>query len=87
MWRTDLGTGDVDGYECDDGNDADTDAKEDSSQADDGSMQNVEDSRHSTIECDDWTVYFRKEKYVNGEANATANNVFEGKTIAISDKI
>jgi hypothetical protein len=43
MWRTDLRTGDVDGYECEDGNDADTDAKEESSQADDGSTWNVED--------------------------------------------
>jgi len=43
MWRTDMGTSDVDGYECDDGDDADTDEEEVASQADDGSTQNVED--------------------------------------------
>jgi len=43
MWRTNLGTSDVDGYQCEDGNDADTDTEEDALQANDGSMQNVED--------------------------------------------
>ena len=43
MWRTDLGTSDVNGYECKDGDDADTAGEEEASQADDGSMQNVED--------------------------------------------
>ena len=43
LWRTDLGTSDVDGYECEDGDDADTDAEEEASQADDGSTHNVED--------------------------------------------
>jgi hypothetical protein len=43
MRRTDLGTSDVDGYECEGGNDADTDEEEEASQPDDGSMQNVED--------------------------------------------
>jgi len=33
------------------------------------------------------TVYFRHVKYVNGEANATANDVSAAKNIAISDKI
>ena len=42
MWRTDLGTSDVDRYECEDGDDADMDAEEEASQADDGSTQNVE---------------------------------------------
>jgi len=32
-------------------------------------------------------VYFRHVKYVNGDANATASDVSEAKTIAISDKI
>jgi len=43
--RFDLGTSDVDGYEGEDGDDADVDAdeEEESSQVDDGSMQNVED--------------------------------------------
>jgi len=43
MWMTDLGTGDIDGYEREDGDDADMDAVEEASQADDGSTQNVED--------------------------------------------
>ena len=42
MWRTDLGTSNVYGYEHEDGDDADTDAEEEASQADDGSTQNVE---------------------------------------------
>jgi len=43
--RFDLGTSDVDGYEGQDGDDADADANEEdeASQADDGSTQNVED--------------------------------------------
>jgi len=76
-----LWTGDVDGYECEDGDDADTDKEEEALPADDGSMQNVEDWGHSTRECDDWTVYFRHVKYDNGEANATASNVSEAKTV------
>jgi len=43
MWRTDLGTSDFDRYECEDGNDTDTDAEEEASQFHDGSMQNVKD--------------------------------------------
>jgi len=43
MCRTGLGTSDVDGYECEDGDDADTDEEEEASQANDGSMQNMED--------------------------------------------
>jgi len=43
MWRTDLETSDVNGYECEDDNDADTDAEEEASQADDRSTQNVVD--------------------------------------------
>ena len=38
-------------------------------------------------ECEDWTVYFRYVQYVNVEANATASDVSEAKTIAISGKI
>jgi len=77
--RFDLGTRDVDGYEGEDGNDADE--EEEASQADDGSTQNVEDWGHSTRECEDWTVYFRHVKYDNGEANATASDVSEAKTV------
>jgi hypothetical protein len=42
--RFDLGTSDVDGYEGEDGDDADADAdqKEESSQADDGSIPSME---------------------------------------------
>jgi len=48
----------------------------------------VEDSGHSTRECEGWTVYFKHVKYVNFEVNdATAFDVSEAKTIAISDNI
>jgi len=43
MWSTELGTSDVDEYEYKDGDDADPDVEEEASQANDGSMQNVED--------------------------------------------
>jgi hypothetical protein len=78
MWRTEGIVGDVDGYEYDD---ADADGEEQASQSDDGSTQNVEDWGHSTREIDDWTVYFRHVKYDNGEANATASDVSEAKTV------
>jgi hypothetical protein len=39
----DLGTSDVNGYECEHGDDADADDEESASQANDGSTQNVED--------------------------------------------
>jgi hypothetical protein len=42
-WRTDLGPSDVDGYDGKDGDDADANELEETSQADYGSMQNVED--------------------------------------------
>jgi hypothetical protein len=41
--RFNLRTSDVDGYQGEDGNDADPDEKEEASQADDGSTQNVDD--------------------------------------------
>jgi len=41
--RFDLGTNVVDGYDGDNGDDANADAEEEASQADDGSTQNVED--------------------------------------------
>jgi len=43
MWRTDLGPSDVDGYEGEDGDDADADEEKEASQVNDGSTQNVED--------------------------------------------
>jgi hypothetical protein len=43
IWSTDLETSDVNGYECEDGDNADTHAQEEPSQADEGSTQNVED--------------------------------------------
>jgi hypothetical protein len=43
MWSTDLGTSDVEGYECRDGDDADTHEEEEASQANYTSTQNVED--------------------------------------------
>jgi len=81
MWRTDLGSSEVDGYEGKDGDDADADDEEKASQADYGWTQNVEDWGHSTRQCEDWTVYFRPVKYDNGEANATASEVSEAKTV------
>jgi len=81
MWRTDLGPSDVDRYEGEAGDNADADEKEEASQANDGSTQNVEDWGHSTKECEDKTVYFRPVKYDNGEANATASEVSEAKTV------
>ena len=48
-----LGTSDVEGYEGEDGDDADADEEAEGSQADDGSTQNVEDRGHSTRECED----------------------------------
>jgi len=41
--RFDLGTSDVEGYEGEDGDEADADAEDAASQANDGSMKNVED--------------------------------------------
>jgi hypothetical protein len=41
--RTDLETTDINRYECEDVDNADTDEEEDASQADDGSMHNVEE--------------------------------------------
>jgi len=41
--RFDLGTTDVDGYEGNDGDDADVDVEEEALPADNGSTQNVED--------------------------------------------
>jgi hypothetical protein len=48
--RFDLGTSVVDGYEGKNGDDADTDKEEESSQADDGLTPNVEDCVHSRID-------------------------------------
>jgi len=79
--RFDMGTSDVDGYECEHGEEADADEEEYPSQADDGSMQNVEDWGHCTRECEDWTVYFRPGEYDNGKANAKASDVSEAKTV------
>jgi len=40
MWSTNRGTSDVDGNECEVGNNGDRDAVDEASQAHDGSMQN-----------------------------------------------
>jgi len=63
------------------GDDADADEEDEASQADGGSTQNVEDWGYSTSEFEVWTVYFRPLKYNNGEANATASDVSEAKTV------
>jgi len=77
--RFDLGTSNVDGYKGEDGDDRDE--EEEALQADDGSIQNVEDWWHSTRECQELTVYFRPVKYDNRESNATASDVSEAKTV------
>jgi len=79
--RFELGRSDVDGYECEVGDDADTYDEEDASPADDGLTQMVENWGHSTTECEDWTVYFRHVKSENGKANATVSDVSEAKTV------
>jgi len=48
--RFDLGTRDVDRYECKDGDDTDVNEEEEASQADHGSTQNVEDRGHSRFD-------------------------------------
>jgi hypothetical protein len=45
------------------------------------------DCGHSTRECEDWPVYFRHVRYINGRGNATARDVSKAKTIAISENI
>ena len=81
--RFDLGCSDVDWYADNYGDDADADDEEEGSLANDGSTHNVEDWGYSTTrECEDWTVlYFRPVKYDTGEANATASDVSEAKTV------
>jgi len=44
--RFELQTSDIDGYEGEDGDNADADVDDDALPANDGSMQNVEDWRH-----------------------------------------
>jgi len=77
----DLGANAVERYSGDDGDNAHLDEKEEASQADDGSTQNLEDSRHCTREYEDWTAYFRPEIYDNDKATATGCNVSESKTV------
>jgi len=43
LQRFDLGPSDVEGYECEDGDDADADEEDEASQSNDGSMKNVKD--------------------------------------------
>ena len=79
--RFDLGTSEVDWYEGKDDDNVDADEEAEALQADDVSMQNVEDWGHSTRECEDWTVYFRPVQYEYGKANAMASDVSEVKTV------
>jgi len=79
MWRTEGIV--LESVKIRHGDDADADEEEEASLADNGSTQNVEDWGHSTRECEDWTVYIRPVKYDNGEANATASDVSEAKTV------
>jgi len=76
-----LGTRNVDQSESQDCNDADANEEEEAYQVNDGSRQNVEYWGHSTRACEDWTVYFRPAEYNNGEANTTASDVSEAKTV------
>jgi len=78
--RYDLGTSDVDGYGVNDGDIEDADEMEETSQADDGSMQHFENSEYSTRVCEDWTVYFRPVQYDHGEANEMASDASEAKS-------
>ena len=48
--RLDLGTGHVDGYKGNDGDDGYADEEDKASQADDGSTQNVKDWGHSRFD-------------------------------------
>jgi hypothetical protein len=55
--------------------------QEQESQANDGSTENLDDWGYSTIQGEDWSVYFGQIKYHNGEANALASNVSQPKTV------
>jgi len=72
-----LGLCDLNRYESEDGDYEDADEEEEQLQANDGSIQNVEDRGQSTRECEDWSAYFRPVKCDNGEANAMGNDVFK----------
>jgi hypothetical protein len=65
----------------------DVDEEEEASQADDGSMTNVLDSGHCTSKYDDWTVYFRHEKYNHCEANATARKYDNGQVNSMASNV
>jgi len=87
LQRFETGTSDANRYEGDNGDNADADEEKEAWQADRWSTQNLEDgapsirdSGHSTRECEDWTVYFRRVKYDNDYANAMASDIFEAKT-------
>ena len=73
----------VDRKEADNHNNVDADANEEEEElrTDDESIQNVEDWQHCTRECEYWTVYFRPVKHNNGEGNAMASNIPQGKTV------
>jgi len=70
-----IRTTNVDLNDCEDSDDADE--EEEASYTHHGSMQTVEDSRYSTREWVDWTVYFRPVIYDKGEANAMASDASE----------
>jgi len=76
-----LGTGDVEWYESDNGDNADAAKQGDASQADGRLTQTLDDWGYSTRECEDWTVYLRLVKYDDGDANAMASDVSEVKTV------
>jgi hypothetical protein len=50
-------------------------------QADDGLAQNLNTWGPSTRVCEAWTVYNRRVKYNNGEANAMASDISTAKTV------
>jgi hypothetical protein len=84
----DCATSDVNGYEGDIGDDADSDEVEDKPQTDDRFMQisqhwghRTSDWGHGSKEFNNWTVYFRPVRYDNGKANAMASNVSEAKSV------
>jgi len=81
LQRFDLGTRDVDRYEPNDGDNGDAGEKEEVLQPNDWLMLTLEDWGYSTRECEDCTVHFRPLKYDNGEANETASDLSEAKTV------
>jgi hypothetical protein len=72
---------DLNRYGSEDGNNENADEKEEQLQANDGSVQNVEDQAYSTRQCEDWAAHFRPVKYDTGKVNTMGNDVSQAKTL------